>query len=113
MPRKPKPKAPDVCRLSVTIRGTHYTARLIRADSSDVVRAWRLRKANGTTHDFADTLDGATCDCGDFVFRHEWQDQGVARPRLDCLKSNPDRGTSTPPAMLTQRGVVSCRPLYH
>ena len=69
MPRKPK--APDVCRLSVTIRGTHYTARPIRAESSDVVRAWRLRKADGTTHDVADTIDGATCDCGDFVYRHE------------------------------------------
>ena len=29
-------------------------------------------------------------------------------PRLNCLKSNPDRGTRTPAATLTQHGVVAC-----
>jgi hypothetical protein len=29
-------------------------------------------------------------------------------PKLHCLKSNPDRGTRTPAAKLTQHGVVTC-----
>ena len=33
----------------------------------------------------------------------------VVWPRLDCLKSNPDRDTGSPAARLTQRGVTACR----
>ena len=33
----------------------------------------------------------------------------VARSRLDCFKSNPDRDTRSPAVMLTQRGVAACR----
>jgi hypothetical protein len=38
---------------------------------SEVTRAWRLRKADGTTYTVADTTDGASCECADQVFRHE------------------------------------------
>jgi hypothetical protein len=34
----------------------------------------------------------------------------VARSRLDCLKSNPDRVISSPVAKLTQRDVTACWP---
>jgi hypothetical protein len=33
----------------------------------------------------------------------------MARSKRDCFKSNPDRDTCSPAAMLTQRGVTACR----
>ena len=33
----------------------------------------------------------------------------VVWPRLNCLKSNPDRDTRSPAARLTQRDVIACR----
>src|SRR5262249_38123360 len=66
-----KPQPADLCRLTVTIRGTCYTARPVRPEADGVTRAWRLRKADGTTYDVADTAHGATCDCADQTFRHE------------------------------------------
>jgi hypothetical protein len=73
MATKSKPKPADVCRLTVTIRGTSYTARPVNPQASDVVRAWRLRWADGTVYTVADTA-GPTCDCGDYVWRHEGKD---------------------------------------
>ena len=71
-PRKPaKAKPADVCRLSVQIRDVAYTARPIRPELSEVIRAWRLRKPDGTAYTVADTIDGATCDCADFIYRHD------------------------------------------
>ena len=69
--RTRKPRPADVCRLTVTIRGVAYGARPIRPETPEVVRAWRLRRADGTTYDVADTVDGQTCDCADQTFRHE------------------------------------------
>jgi hypothetical protein len=66
-----QPRPADFCRLTVTIRGESYTARLIRPEAADVARAWRLRKRDGTAYVVADTADGATCECADFVFRHD------------------------------------------
>jgi hypothetical protein len=66
-----KTKAPDACRLTVTIRGVAYTARPVDSDVPEVIKAWRLSRPDGTTYVVADTIDGATCECGDFVFRHE------------------------------------------
>ena len=75
-PGKPARARPaDVCRLTITIRSVVYTARPIRPEMSDVIRAWRLRKPDGTVYSIADTIDGATCDCADFVYRHDGHDQ--------------------------------------
>jgi hypothetical protein len=65
---------PDTCRLSVTIRGTCYTARPVRAETPDVIRAWRLRRPDGEAYTVADTIDGQQCTCADFVYRHEGLD---------------------------------------
>src|SRR4051794_31478492 len=65
----------DVCRLTVSIRGVGYTARPIHPETSDVSRAWRLRKPDGTDYTVAETIYGATCDCADYVFRHDGLDQ--------------------------------------
>jgi hypothetical protein len=66
-----KTKAPDTCRLTCTIRGVSYSVRPVRPESPDVARAWRLRKADGTCYDVADSADGQVCDCADHTFRHE------------------------------------------
>src|SRR4051794_10245470 len=61
----------DTCRLTVHIRGVAYGARPIASEDG---RAWRLRKADGTLHDVAETPHGPTCSCGDQTFRHEGLD---------------------------------------
>jgi hypothetical protein len=75
-PRKPaRPRPADTCRLTVRIRGGVYTAHPIRPETSGVIRAWTLRKADGESYTVADTIDGAICDCADFTFRHDGRDQ--------------------------------------
>jgi len=69
-----KGKPPDTCRLTVHIRGVCYSARPIRPEASDVTRAWRLGRPDGTSYVVADTACGPTCDCGDFVWRHDGRD---------------------------------------
>jgi hypothetical protein len=70
--REPRPEAPNVCRLTLHINGVSYAVRPIPAACFGASgRAWRLRKPDGATHDVAETVHGATCDCGDQTFRHE------------------------------------------
>ena len=101
--RKPRPSKPDTCRLTVRIRGTDYSARPL--DSEDG-RAWRLRKADGTAYDVAETPYGPTCDCGDQTFRHEGETPSVASTsgpvgpgadRLNGFESHPPPGLGNPP----------------
>lgn len=70
-----KTPKPDTCRLTVTIRGTAYTARPVRPETPDVIRAWTLRRPDGETYTVADTDPGAVCTCADFVYRHDCRDQ--------------------------------------
>ena len=72
-PRKATP-APSTCRLIIEIGDTAYRVRPIPAPAFGHRRAYRLRKGDGTAYDVADTLHGATCDCGDQVFRREGLD---------------------------------------
>src|SRR5829696_3643829 len=81
--RKAKPKPADTCRLSVTIRGTTYGAHPIPSEDG---RAWRLRKADGTTYDVAETPHGPTCDCGDQTYRHEGID-GTGCKHIRALRA--------------------------
>jgi hypothetical protein len=71
-PRKPsKPQAPDVCRLSLFIRGEAYAVRILTTQPrAGVVRLVRLRKADSTAYHVARAADGSThCDCADATFR--------------------------------------------
>lgn len=70
-----KAKPADTCRLTVRIRSVDYTARPVRPETPEVTRAWRLRRADGETYTVADTTDGATCECMDFLYRHDGRDQ--------------------------------------
>jgi len=67
------PIAP-VARLTLHLNGTLYEVRPVDAQASDVIKAWQLRKADGTTYVVADTTYGATCECASFVFRHDGRD---------------------------------------
>lgn len=69
----PVPSAPDqgAARLSLFINGTAYQVRPLPADPSAALRAFQLRKFDGTEYDVAQTADGATCDCPDFTFHRE------------------------------------------
>jgi hypothetical protein len=59
------------CRLVLTINSTSYTVRPIFADSSIAVRAYRLRKGDGTIYDLVQTDHGLQCDCPDHLFRRD------------------------------------------
>src|SRR4051794_6696577 len=69
-----KPRQPDTCRMVVVIRSVPYSVRPIRAESPEVIKAWTLRKADGEAYTVADTIDGQSCTCADFVYRHEGND---------------------------------------
>ena len=65
-----------VCSITVRINGNAYTARHIPTDSPEVIKAWRLSKEGSEdTYVVADTIDGATCECASYIFRHTGKDQ--------------------------------------
>src|SRR5689334_8545174 len=70
-PRQPARPAHGTCRLTLTINGTPYRVRPVPADSFAAIRAFRLRKADGTAYDVAETVHGHECDCPDFVFHRD------------------------------------------
>jgi hypothetical protein len=57
--------------LVLTINGTTYAVKPIAADPSVAIRAFRLRKADGTVYDVAQAVHGLTCDCPDFIFNRD------------------------------------------
>jgi len=68
------------CRLTLTINGVHFCVRPIRSEDDQIHRAFRLRRKpfqSGIIFDVAETVQGATCDCPDFVFRREGLDPRV------------------------------------
>ena len=59
------------CRLKLTINRTTYHVRPIQADAYAALKAFRLKKGDGTTYDVAETAHGLECDCPDFVFHRD------------------------------------------
>ena len=72
--RKPVRPAHGTCRLVLVINGTSYTLRRIPCDPAAVLKAFRLRKSDGTTYFVAKTEHGPTCDCPDFTFHRDGLD---------------------------------------
>ena len=70
-PLKRKPVPPDVCRLSLAIRGEVYGVRCLQPDpAAGLSRLVRLRREGSEAHYVARAEDGSVaCDCGDFEFR--------------------------------------------
>src|SRR5687768_13263759 len=70
-PRVVRP-AHGTARLTLAINGQSYGVRPIAAEAfSAHGRAYRLRKADGTVYDVAETPHGSVCDCGDFIFHRD------------------------------------------
>lgn len=61
----------ETARLSLFINGTAYHVRPLSTDPRTAIKAFRLRKFEGTEYDIAQTTHGTTCDCPDFTFRRE------------------------------------------
>jgi hypothetical protein len=77
MPARPLAKPHfEGARLSLFINGTAYDLQPIAADESAALRAFRLRKFDGTEYDIAQTAEGTSCDCPDFTFHREGIDPG-------------------------------------
>jgi len=74
-PPAPRPKTPPpargTCRLTLSINGTRYSVRPNAASPFAALKAFRLRKSDGTVYDAAQTIHGLECDCPDFVFRRD------------------------------------------
>lgn len=69
--RKSAAPARGTARLTVTINGTPYSARLLPIDpGAGVARAWRLKRHDADSIVASIGTDGrARCECGDFEFR--------------------------------------------
>lgn len=67
----PPVQAAHVARLTLSIDGVDYRLRSVPIDPSIGRKAWRLRKADGTTYHVAVTEHGPECECPDFVFRRD------------------------------------------
>jgi hypothetical protein len=69
---RPKQTLPDVCKLTLTIRGLDY--RVVPIPGS-TVRAWRLRRVDRKGECVvAETPSGPMCSCQDQVWRHHGRD---------------------------------------
>jgi hypothetical protein len=75
--RKPRATAPDVCHLTITVKGTDYRCRILTPDPRGGVRQLvRLRKVGGTgdaaVYHVARHRNGqVSCECPDHIFRCE------------------------------------------
>jgi hypothetical protein len=72
--RKPVEPAHGMARLMLVINGTSYVLRRVPTDPSAALRAWRLKKNDGTHYNVAVTEHGPVCDCPDFVFHRDGLD---------------------------------------
>ncbi len=70
-PKKTARPTHGTCRLILTINGTSYHVRPIPADGFAALKAYRLKKGDGTAYDVARTAHGLQCGCPDFVFHRD------------------------------------------
>jgi len=69
------PRAGDVrSHLLLVINATLYHVDSLPSGGTSVARAFRLKKADGTVYDVAQTHFGPECDCPDFLFRRDGLD---------------------------------------
>jgi hypothetical protein len=68
---KPAPKpATGVCSLHLSINGVKYRVKPLPAEFGGI-KAFRLTKPDGASHDVSRMIYGPECTCGDFVFRRD------------------------------------------
>jgi hypothetical protein len=72
---KPTPKpANGHCSLTLKINGQRYKVRPLPADFGGI-KAFRLTKADGSSHDVSKHVHGRECSCADFVWRRDGLDE--------------------------------------
>ena len=69
--RKPARNPHGVARLTLFINGTAYNVRPVQTDADAALKAYRLRKSDGTAYHVALTTHSLTCDCPDFTFNRD------------------------------------------
>jgi hypothetical protein len=69
--RKPARPAHGLARLMLVVNGTSYVIRTIPCDPAAALKAFRLRKVDGTVYHIALNEHGPVCDCPDFVFHRD------------------------------------------
>jgi hypothetical protein len=74
--RQPARPAQGTCRLTIRINGVNYTVRPNRGRGFAAIKAYRLRKPNGTVYDVVQTVTGIECDRPDHVFHRDGIDPG-------------------------------------
>jgi hypothetical protein len=60
-----------IARLTLFISGKAYNVHPLDGDDVALMKAFRLRKFDGTEYDIAQTAQDISCDCPDFTFRRE------------------------------------------
>ncbi|AGA26481.1 hypothetical protein [Singulisphaera acidiphila] len=70
-PRKPAGPTHGKCRLTLNINGATYRVHPIPADAFAAIKAYRLRKGDGSNYDVALTVHGPECDCPDYTFNRD------------------------------------------
>lgn len=69
--RVPTAASQSAPRLTLFISGKAYNVQPLDGVDVEIMKAFRLRKFDGTEYDIAQTADGLSCDCPDFTFRRE------------------------------------------
>jgi hypothetical protein len=110
------PVAPShgVARLTLFISGKAYNMQPLHGDDVGIMKAFRLRKYDGTEYDIAQTADGVSCDCPDYAFRREAVDPsgckhikaliacGLIDPDLTESRASPATEAERPGAVANQ-----------
>lgn len=104
-----------IARLSLFINGTAYHVVPLPADKLTTIKAFRLRKFDGTEYDIVQQPRGITCDCPDFTFNREGVDpQGckhikalVACGLLNSNQEDHSARDSAPEGTATPAGRVN------
>jgi hypothetical protein len=115
--RTPARHSIEVARLTLFINGRAYKVHPLPADGVSTLKAFRLRKFDGTEYDIAQGGEGITCDCPDFTFHREGIDPAGCKhikALVSCgLIDRDRRDTPTPvpvPAKSTRQEQESRRP---
>ena len=99
----PSAASHGIARLTLFIGGKAYNVQPLGGHDASIMKAFRLRKFDGTDYDIAQTAEGISCDCPDFTFRREAIDPSGCKhikALIACGLIDPGqaRARSVPPA---------------
>jgi len=85
-------------QLLLVINGTLYHVHSLGGGATSVTHAFRLKKADGTIYDVAQTHFGPECDCPDFIFRRDGLDPAGCKHVRALIAQGLIRGEAEAPA---------------